>query len=155
MPKRILFFLLFVCVFDGYGQYTRIINSRRPGFSESPYSVGTNVFQVEGGLYYRNSERFNALDKSQAFGTNIFLRYGKLLERLEFNVNIAFQNEKGDLPLDLSYDVTGLSELLIGAKFLVHYQKYKDKTKEIRSWKARTAFDTKRLIPSVAVFGGG
>ena len=35
-------------------QYTEVINSRRPGFSDSPYSVGTKVYQVEGGLFYKD-----------------------------------------------------------------------------------------------------
>ena len=37
-----------------HAQYTEVINSRRPGFSESPYSVGTKVYQVEAGLFYKN-----------------------------------------------------------------------------------------------------
>jgi len=37
-----------------YGQYTEVINSRRPGYSDSPYSVGTKVYQVEAGLFYKN-----------------------------------------------------------------------------------------------------
>ena len=42
----------------------------------------------------------------------------------------------------------------IGAKYLVFQQEFTDKTKEIRSWKRRTALDKKRLIPSVAVYAG-
>ena len=46
--------LLLLFVEFSYGQYTEVINSRRPGFSDSPYSIGTKVYQVEGGIFYRN-----------------------------------------------------------------------------------------------------
>ena len=32
-------------------QYTNVINSNRPGFSESPYSVGTGVYQLETSVF--------------------------------------------------------------------------------------------------------
>ena len=44
--------------------------------------------------------------------------------------------------------------MTIGAKYLVYQQTYKDKSKEIRSWKRKNAFDITRLIPSVAVYLG-
>ena len=37
---------------------------------------------------------------------------------------------------------------------MVFQQEFDDKSKEIRSWKKRTEFDKKRLIPSVAVYAG-
>ena len=48
----------------------------------------------------------------------------------------------------------GLSKLTVGAKYLVYMPEYADKSKEIRSWKARHAFDKKRLIPAVGVYAG-
>ena len=44
-------------------QYTEVINSRRPGFSDSPYSVGTKVYQVEGGLFYKDVGNFQYYDQ--------------------------------------------------------------------------------------------
>ena len=41
--------------------------------------------------------------------------------------------------------------MTVGAKYLVYQPKYTDKTKEIRSWRKRGAFDKKRLLPSVGV----
>ena len=77
-----------------HAQYTEVINSRRPGFSDSPYSVGTKVYQVEGGLFYKNVGRFEYWDPileqtitygASSFGTDIMLRTGQFFEKLEFN----------------------------------------------------------------------
>ena len=46
--------LLLLLAEFSYAQYTEVINSRRPGFSESPYAVGTKVYQVEAGLFYKD-----------------------------------------------------------------------------------------------------
>jgi len=48
----------------------------------------------------------------------------------------------------------GFSKLTIGAKYLLYKPEYADKSKEIRSWKARHSFDKKRLIPAVGVYAG-
>ena len=48
-----------------------------------------------------------------------------------------------------SYYKNGIRKLTIGAKYLIYEQKYKDKSKEIRSWVERNRFDFKRLIPTV------
>ena len=53
MKKRILLVLFFYSFFSVSAQYTKIINSKRPGFSESPYGVGTKVFQVETGAFIK------------------------------------------------------------------------------------------------------
>jgi len=135
-------------------QYTEIINSKRPGFSESPYSIGTDVFQFETGLFYRTSNN-NALDaRPNTIGGELFFRYGKFLEKLEINAKVAFQNDEVSNPFGDNFNSSGISELTIGAKYLIYQQKYTDKSKEIRSWKRRMAFDKKRLIPSVGAFVG-
>ncbi len=53
-----------------------------------------------------------------------------------------------------NYHIKGISDLTIGAKYLIYQQEFTDKSKEIRSWKRRMAFDKKRFIPSVGVYGG-
>lgn len=171
MKKAFLLIILFLNIQFITAQYTEIINSKRPGFSESPYSIGTNVYQFETGLFYRssNNQASNGIPKS--FGGNLFFRYGKFLEKLEFNADISYQKDEiydiGDIashtnPL-IEYgnqspyntvNVSGISRLTIGAKYLLYQQKYTDKTKEIRSWKRKIAFDKKRLIPSVGVYAG-
>ena len=135
-------------------QYTNIINSKRPGLSESPYSVGTNVYQFESGFFYRSSDHPSLLENPNSYGSNLFFRLGKFREKLELNANIAYQIDEIKNPLGENYHVNGLSELTVGLKYLVYQQELTDKSKEIRSMKRRMAFDWKRLIPSVGIYAG-
>ncbi len=155
--KNFLLLLLFLVVFQtANAQYTEVINSRRPGFTDSPFSVGTDVLQFESGLFYQKiKDNTNNLNVS-SIGTDVMVRYGKFLEKLEINLNLAFQHDniKFDDPLLDNLSRTGLSQLTVGGKYLVYMPKYKDKSKEIHSWKKKMAYDWKRLIPSVAVYAG-
>lgn len=136
-------------------QYTEIINSKRPGFSESPYSIGTNVFQFETGVFYRTSDNETIYTRPNTIGGELFFRYGKFLEKLEINAKVAYQRDEiKNNPSEANSTISGISELTIGAKYLIYEQKYTDKSKEIRSWKRRMAFDKKRLIPSVGAYVG-
>ena len=89
LSNRVFIFLLFL--FSHHllsAQYTEIINSKRPGFSESPYSIGTGVYQVESGFFYKKDK--NPLNRYQtSYGGNIFLRYGRFSEKLEFNASMS------------------------------------------------------------------
>lgn len=139
-----------------YAQYTGVINSNRPGFSESPYSVGTGVYQFETSLFYRKVERLPTFSRPELTGTDLLFRTSFFKERLELNLNFGYQ--KGQIAFqnifNSSYDATGIRNLTIGAKYLVYEQEYTDKSKEVRSWKERHRFDWKRLIPSVAGYVG-
>ena len=153
--KRVFFvFIIFFCFQNISAQYTEIINSKRPGFSESPYGVGTNVYQFEGGLFYIDNNDTALSASANTFGGELFFRLGKFSEKLEFNLNIAYQGDELRDPLGELYKVNGISDLRIGAKYLLYQQEYTDKSKEIRSWKRKTAFDAKRLIPSVGLYYG-
>ena len=154
MRKIGLFLLLMCCSYISSAQYTELINSRRPGFSDSPYSIGTNVLQLESGLFYENQD--TRVFGVNSIGTDIMLRYGRFFERLEMNLNLTFQHDKVTFTNPLSNDIsrTGLSQFTIGAKYLVYMPKYKKKKRNIRSWKAKEKFDWKRLIPSVGVYAG-
>lgn len=154
MKKVIFLILLLFLVQLINAQYTEIINSKRPGFSESPYSIGTNVFQFETGLFYKKDNNESSLTRPNSFGGELFFRYGKFLEKLEFNAKIAYQSDEVKNIIGDNYRVNGISELTIGAKYLIYEQIYTDKSKEIRSWKRKMAFDKKRLIPSVGIFAG-
>ena len=164
MKSFLTTFLLLVLAEFCYGQYTEVINSRRPGFSESPYSVGTKVYQVEAGLYFQdvsNYEYWNDVPEfvsysSTGIGTDITLRTGQFFEQLEFNLDMAVGNENRDYssPSVYSASAFGFSKLTIGAKYMVYKPEYADKSKEIKSWKARHSFDKKRLIPAVGVYAG-
>ena len=158
-------FLFLFCIKISLAQYTEVINSNRPGFSSSPFSLGTKVYQIEGGLFYDNVNHVNYYDQineetiaygSKAFGSDITFRTGQFLEQLEFILDFAFQNEERNYTNPTVYSASGLgvSELTIGAKYLVYRPTYRDLSKEIRSWKARHRFDTKRLIPAVGVYAG-
>ncbi len=168
-PSLKTFFLIslvMICMVQiANAQYTEVINSRRPGFSDSPFSVGTQVYQVEGGLFYKNVGNYLFFDKelndarrysSSSFGTDIMLRTGQFFEKLEFNLDMAILSENRDYsrPADSSATGFGFSKLNLGAKYLVYKPEYTDKTKEIRSWKARHSFDKRRLIPAVGVYVG-
>ncbi len=89
--------LLFLFIFSSQiinAQYTEIINSKRPGLSESPYSIGTNVFQFETGFFYRSSNNKSFLSRPKIIGGELFFRYGRFSEKLEFNLNIAYQKDE-------------------------------------------------------------
>jgi len=150
--------LLVIIVLIGFqhlnAQYTDIINSKRPGFAESPYSVGSNVYQFEAGLFYKDNNNESNLARINTFGGELFFRASPLVERLELNLNIAYQTDEIKNPFGDNYNIGGVSDLHFGAKYLIYQQEYTDKSKEIRSWKKRTSFDIKRLIPSVAIYGG-
>ncbi len=154
--KRVILLLLFFSLTQLINaQYTEIINSKRPGFSESPYSIGTNVFQFETGLFYKTSNNETILSRPNTIGGELFFRYGKFREKLEFNAKVTSQRDEIlNNPPEANSFISGISELTIGAKYLIYEQKYTDKSKEIRSWKRRVAFDKKRFIPSVGAYVG-
>jgi len=157
--------LLLLLAEFSYAQYTEVINSRRPGFSESPYSVGTKVYQVEAGLFYKDVGGYLYYDPNleesfsysgSSIGSDIMLRTGQFFEKLEFNLDMAVVSENRDYSRPAVYSASsfGFSKLTLGAKYMVFKPEYADKSKEIRSWKARHSFDKKRLIPAVGVSAG-
>lgn len=139
-----------------HSQYTGVINSNRPGFSESPYSVGTGIYQLETSFFYRKSESYPIFSKPQSQGIYFLFRTSFFKEQLELNVNLSTQKDQISFEniFNSSYYTTGISKFTIAAKYLVYEPKYKDKSKEIRSWVKRNRFDWKRLIPSVAPYAG-
>jgi len=149
----ISFFIGSVMVF---AQYTEVINSNKPGFSESPYSVGKGVYQFESNIFLRNTSISTTFSKPQSLGIDMLFRTSFFLDKLELNAQLTYQKDKIAFKniFTSHYFTSGLSRMTIGAKYLVYQQTYKDKSKEIRSWKRRNAFDITRLIPSVAVYLG-
>ncbi|RPE00051.1 transporter [Aureibaculum marinum] len=165
MRKFTLLLFLSFCFQIGFAQYTEVINSKRPGFSDSPYSVGTGVYQVEAGLFYKDIGNYLYYNKateeninynSETYGTNFFFRTGQFFERLEINLDLSLVNENRNYtrPTVYSESALGLSKLTIGAKYLLYSPTYTDKSKEIRSWKKRNSYDWKRLIPAVGIYAG-
>jgi hypothetical protein len=133
-----------------------VINSNKPGFSESPYSVGTGIYQFESNLFYRDMSIESTFSQPQSLGIDLLFRTSFFLEKLEFSTHLSYQRDQVAFNnVFTSNDFTsGLSNATIGAKYLVFQQEFTDKSKEVRSWKKRNAFDKKRLIPSVAVYAG-
>lgn len=141
---------------SAYSQYTEVINSRRPGFSESPYAIGTNVYQIESGIFYKKNEKSEIFTRSKSMGADLHLRYGFLWEKLELNANFRFQKDHilENTVLGTTRTGSGISQFTVGAKFLIYKPKYKDPSKEIRSWKKKFAFDWSRLVPSFGIYAG-
>jgi hypothetical protein len=150
----IVFFLVGSVSF--FAQYTNVINSNKPGFSESPYSVGTGVYQFESNIFLRNLNIAPTFSEPQSLGMDIIFRTGLFLEKLEFNAQITYQKDKVAFKniFTSHYFTAGFSRVSIAAKYLLFEQEYDDKSKEIRSYRKRHSFDKKRLIPSVAIYLG-
>ena len=147
------FFLafLFLVNITLHAQYTDVINSNKPGFSESPYSVGTGIYQFETGFFMKDTRVENSFSRPKSLGVDLLFRTSFFLEKLELNTQLTYQKDKDALN---NISSSGLSNFTIGAKYLIFQPEYTDKTKEVRSWKRRKAFDFKRLIPSVAIYIG-
>ncbi|MDY0781160.1 transporter [Tenacibaculum sp. IB213877] len=150
----ILFVLLFsICV---SAQYTEVINSNRPGFSESPYSVGTGVYQFESSLFYRKADAIPTFSNPQAYGLNLHFRTGLISQKFELNLTTAIQQDKMAFKnvFESSYNQFGFGQFTIGAKYLAYHPDYSKREKEIRSWRKRHSFDFRRWIPHVAPYIG-
>ena len=156
--NRLHFFVIsfFIGSVTVFAQYTDVINSNKPGFSESPYSVGKGVYQFESNVFLRNTAITSTFSKPQSLGIDLLFRTSFFLDKLELNAQLTYQKDKVAFKniFTSQYFTSGLSNMTIGAKYLVYQQAYKDKSKEIRSWKRKNAFDIARLIPSVAVYLG-
>ncbi|QTD37201.1 transporter [Polaribacter batillariae] len=155
--QKTLFLLFFLVGFRSlYAQYTDVINSNKPGFSESPYSVGSGVYQFESNLFFRNTSIERTFTRPQSFGIDVLFRTSFFLERLELNTQFSYQKDKVAFKniFTSHYFTSGFGKMTIGAKYLVFQQEYEDKSKEVRSWKRRHAFDMKRLVPSVSIYLG-
>jgi hypothetical protein len=154
-------FALFIVFFLGgsisfFAQYTDVINSNKPGFSESPYSVGTDVYQFESNLLFRNISTEPTFSKPQSLGFDLLFRTSFLFEKLELNAQFAYQRDQVAFKniFTSQYSASGFSKMTFGAKYLVYQKDYDDKTKQIRSFRKSHGFDKKRLIPAVAVYLG-
>ncbi len=142
-----IFKLIFCCILFtsiSNAQYTSVINANKPGNTETPYAVGTNVFQFENKTFLDNNEQ-NNIDTS-SFGNEFNFRYGFWKERLEASLLHKFRsNEIGNR------NITGTEVLALGLKYLVFDYRIKETAALTKSWKKRYGFHLKRLIPTVAV----
>ncbi len=159
--KKKLFFLIALFLLTSnkiFSQYTDIINSNRPGDSQSAFSVGSNVIQIETGAYLLN-EKHELLDnKVKGMGLNFMLRYGLILEELEIQISGVYQNDKfTDMrsAIHTEDNRSNFKKFKIGAKYLV-YDPYKnrDDSPNLYSYWANNKFEWNSLIPAVSVYVG-
>ncbi|MFD0992788.1 transporter [Tenacibaculum geojense] len=156
MIKKFLTLFLLLATISVSAQYTEVINSNRPGLSESPYSVGTGVYQFETSFFHRKADAIPTFSNPQATGLNIHFRTGLLDEKFEVSLTTAIQQDKNAF-LNIYESTTnqfGFGQFTLAAKYLVFVPKYNDRSKEIRSWNKRHKFDFKRWIPHVSVYAG-
>jgi len=157
------YLIIFIAVFGFYpnahAQYTDVINSNRPGASQSAFAVGTQVFQFEVGPYIVKEKRaIHPKYEVSGYGVDFAAHYGFWKEALEFNVQGTFQS---DVQL---YDALGGVEnkrsnfktLNAGAKYLVYDPNKKNLNKKpnLYSYHANRSFQLKNLIPAISVSAG-
>ncbi len=155
LKYKLTFLLICASFLTINAQYTNVINSNKPGLSESPYGVGSGVYQFENSIFYKDTSIKFGNQPSQSVGFDLLFRTSFFLEKLEINTQLSYQRDKIFKGINTNhYFKNNLSKATIGAKYLVFQKEFDDKSIEVRSWRKRNAFDKKRLIPSVAIYAG-
>jgi hypothetical protein len=150
MSKNLFFFFLFfIAPQITFAQYTEIINSNRPGASESTYAVGTGVFQVENGIAYHKIT-LDSGKKDSYLNNLLFLRQGFILDELEINFMFHFNEAAVSMDTIDKIHKGFIDSYGVGLKYLLYNHQIVDNSKNIRSWKKRHAFNWSQFIPSVA-----
>ncbi|WP_035479830.1 transporter [Gelidibacter mesophilus] len=157
--KFSILFFIFTFTHVAFSQYTEVINSNRPGVSQSAFAVGPNVIQFEAGPYLVKEEHSLLKYDVSGYGVDFAARYGLIFEELELNVQGTFQNDTQTLnasliPLDNKR--SNFKNLTFGAKYMIYdpYRKAGEEKPNLYSWKANRQFKWKSLIPAVAVYAG-
>lgn len=142
-----------------FAQYTETINSNRPGASFGAYSVGTNVFQAEGGVGFGNDNH----DLLNTDTDNLFfdyaLRYGLLFEQLELILEGRFTSATQSFPFGSGSQENNFSNFernTFGVKYLIYdpHKKRQQEGPNLYSYHANHSFQWKDLIPAVSVYAG-
>ena len=145
---------LFLTVTLAQAQHTDVINSNRPGESQSAFSVGQTVFQAETGIYGFQEEHSLLGVETNGIGLDLNLRYGAFMEQLEFNLELQHQWDAYNTALG-SERRSMFRQINLGAKYLVYdpNRNYVEK-RNIHSWKANQKFRWRQFIPALAVYAG-
>ncbi len=154
----LLFACMCVCT-TALSQYTEVINSNRPGVSQSAFSVGTNVAQFEVGPYLIKEDRTPSTSyEISGFGVDFSARYGFLKEAFEINIAGTYQNDTKTHQSSITSetDRSNFKSFVIGAKYLIYdpNKNAEEETPNLYSWKANHSFKWRSLIPAVAIAGG-
>ena len=139
-------------------QYTDVINSNRPGASQSAFSVGTNVLQFEVGPYIVKEKRdLYPKYEVSGYGVDFAAHYGIWKEALELNIQGTFQKDTQTYTslVDVKNERANFKNLNIGAKYLVYDpHKNKEDKPNLYSYHANRGFKWSQLIPAVSVAAG-
>jgi hypothetical protein len=157
--KSIFVLLITISFSSVYAQYTEVINSNRPGVSKSAFSVGTGVYQFEGGAFTVKEEHVPLKYDVSGFGLDFAIRAGVLFEQLEFSLDGKYQNDKQTVyssSIDVENPRSNFKNFTLGAKYLVYdpYKNAEEAKPNLYSYHANRAFQWKSLIPAVAVYVG-
>lgn len=159
MIKTFLPTLFFIISIAAYSQYTDVINSNRPGQSQSAFAVGPNVIQFEVGPNFIKQKHTPLNYEVNGFGVDFAARYGLFFEPLEISVIGSYQNDKltdNRSAIPVEDKRSNFRNFTIGAKYLIYdpYKNAEDDKPNLYSWKANHTFKWKYLIPAVAVYAG-
>jgi len=157
--RSLLTLLISFSFFTAFGQYTEVINSNRPGVSESAFSVGTGILQFEAGAFTVKEEHTPLNYEVGGFGLDFSIRYGVLFEQLEFSLDGIYQNDKitfNNAAIPVENKRSNFKNFTLGAKYLVYdpYKNAEDDKPNLYSYHANKKFKWKSLIPAVAVYVG-
>jgi len=146
-----IFFATQIC----FGQYTEVINSNRPGLSQSAFSVGKKILQFEIGPYIINEKR--SLHPSydlKGHGVDFAVHYGIFKEELELNIQGIFQNDEKLLQTEENKRAN-FKQLSIGVKYLIYDpNKNREEKVNLYSYHANRGFKWRHLIPAIAASAG-
>ncbi len=159
LPTYVLLTLALVCSNFVFSQYTDVINSNRPGVSQSAFSVGKNVLQFEAGPFSVKEEHTPLRYEVSGFGIQFAARYGLFFEQLELILEGNYQNDTFTdkrSAIDLENSRSNFKNFTAGAKYLL-YDPYKNSEEEkpnLYSYHANRGFKWKFLIPAVSIYAG-
>ena len=152
--KSPVFLVLLLFPLVNYAQYTDQINSNRPGETMSAFAVGKSVIQLETGAYGIAQKHHLLNYVANGFGVDATIRYGLLMEKLEFLADVQYQNQVFEARYT-KLNQKAFKQTLFGAKYLL-YDPFKNQEKKVNvySWKVDKSFKWKQMIPAVSVFAG-
>lgn len=159
MIKAYIPIIFWAFTITAYGQYTDVINSNRPGVSQSAFAVGPNVLQFEAGPYMAKEKHTPLKYEVSGFGVDFSARYGLFFEPLEISVMGTYQNDTftdNRSAISSEDKRSNFKNFTIGAKYLIYdpFRKAQDDKPNLFSWKANHSFKWKYLIPAVAIYAG-
>jgi hypothetical protein len=157
--KCSILYLLLFCFSISTAQYTDLLNSNRPGFSQGAFSVGKKVLQFETGLGFGKEKHDLLNTDTNAFVMDYGVRYGIFKEELEISIFGTYQSNNTTQSVggfNTEYKESNFKSNTIGAKYLFYdpYRKRELEGPNLYSWKKNNKFQWEDLIPAVALYVG-